>query len=161
MFGELVCWTMGAFGLTHFDCELRRLRGTWACQTDSLEVAAFIMNTGNSFTLGPTTMELYLSFSHIHTDIFPFAFHLYRGQSPPQCAGSVNVPTNRQRAGVPWKQVVALRDVVLKKKGDKFEQSIDSGFSMLGFPPLCLMDPAKKLQKVEEKLGLLPLPKFL
>lgn len=43
------------------------------------------MNTGNSFTLGSTTMELCLSpLSHVHT-FFQFAFHLHHGLSPPQC----------------------------------------------------------------------------
>lgn len=112
------------------------------------------MSTGNSFTPGSTTVELYLRpLSQAH--IFPFAFHLHHGQSPPQRAGSVSVPANRQRAGVPWKQVVTLRVVALKKKGDKVEQSVGRGFSMLGLPLLSLMDPAKNHQKTEEKSGLL------
>lgn len=161
MFGELVCCTIGAFGLTHFSCEFRRLCGMWACQTDLLEVLVFIMNAEFPVSLLHLVLPLWificlLSLTFTHADIFLFAFHLYHGQSP----GSVNMPANTMCSGT-LEAGGALRDVALKKKGDKFEQSMDSSFSMLGFLPLCLMDPAKNLQKTEEKLGLLPLPEFL
>lgn len=83
---------------------------------------ALVMNTGNSFTPGSTTLPL----SHIHTF---FSFHsICNMDNPHPSVGSVNMPTNRQCAGVPWNQVVVWRGVALKKQGAKVEQSMDSSF---------------------------------
>lgn len=71
--------------------------------------------------------------------------HRAEGRSLPQRVCNLSMPTNRQSTGVCWKQAVALRDIALRKKRDKVEQSVAGGFSMPGgLPPLCFMDPEKK-----------------